>query len=90
MLPLLLALLGCRYLDQEGCDAGEAAGYSDGYDDGLAGCGEDPTPDRVDQALSGSGAYAASYEACYELFYKDGYSEGSSIAGQTDTAGDCG
>ena len=85
----LLLLSACRLLDPESCDAGEAAGFSDGYDDGLSGCPENPTPDRVDQAISGSGAYAASYEACYELAYKDGHAEGSTLDVQTDTGGVC-
>ena len=77
MLLLTLTLMGCRYLDNDGCSAGEAEGYTHGYSDVSAGCPENPNPDRVDQAMSGSGKYAASYEACYRLGYEQGYREGN-------------
>ncbi len=83
---LLFIGLGCRYLDAEACDAGEAEGYSEGYDDGIFGCEEDPSPDRIEQATGGSFGYAASYEACYEIGYHQGYQNGLEVGG-TDGGG---
>ena len=83
MLTLILMFTGCRYLDGEGCDAGEAEGYSEGLSDAVAGCESNPDPDRVNQATSGSGAYAASYEACSTIGYNQGYAEQNPLGEST-------